>query len=179
MISESTIHSIYHSIGLLLEYPTEMQGQITQKLDPILSNNPEIAATFLPFQHWIENADLREREEFYTKVFDVEPMCTPLLSVQMYGEEDYRRAEWMVRLSELYETLNFDKGIELPDHIAVVVRFSATLKRDERRDLFQVCIAFTLPKMIEKLPAANPYRALLETLAMVMAAEEQIEVQYA
>ena len=105
-----------------------------------------------------------EREELYTGTFDVTPSCVLYASIHLFGEENFKRGEFMAGLQARYQQAGFSPMGELPDHLSVLLRFAAQTDDAERRELVQFCLLGPLGKMIAALNEANPYRALLEAV---------------
>lgn len=102
-----------------------------------------------------------ERQELYTATFDVTPVCVPYVSIHLFGEENFKRGEFMAALHARYAQAGFDPRGELADHIAVLLRFAAQVDDAERRELAEFCLIRPLEKMIAALPETNPYRQAL------------------
>lgn len=111
-----------------------------------------------------------EREELFTATFDVTPACVPYVSIHLFGEENFKRGEFMAALSARYAAAGFDTRGELPDHLSVLLRFLAQTDEAERRELVQFCLLGPLDKMIAALSDENPYRALLKAVREVVTA---------
>ena len=109
-----------------------------------------------------------EREELYTATFDVTPACVAYVSIHLFGEENFKRGEFMASLNARYAQAGFDCQGELPDHLAVLLRFAAETNEAERRELSEFCLLGPLGKMIAALGEENPYRALLEAVREVL-----------
>jgi nitrate reductase delta subunit len=109
-----------------------------------------------------------EREELYTATFDVTPACVPYVSIHLFGEENFKRGEFMAALSARYAAAGFETRGELPDHLSVLLRFLAQTDEAERRELVQFCLLGPLGKMIVSLSDENPYRALLKAVREVL-----------
>jgi len=112
-----------------------------------------------------------EREELYTATFDVTPSCVLYVSIHLFGEENFKRGEFMAGLQARYQQVGFATQGELPDHLSVLLRFTAQTDEAERRELIQFCLLGPLAKMIAALSEANPYRALLEAVRDTLQAE--------
>lgn len=136
------------TLSRLLEYPAEQDyGQFSPALATLSQD---------------------EREELFTATFDVTPACVPYVSIHLFGEENFKRGEFMAALSARYAAAGFDTRGELPDHLAMLLRFLAQTDEAERRELIQFCLLGPLGKMIAALTEENPYRALLETVREVL-----------
>lgn len=101
------------------------------------------------------------REELFAATFDIAPSCVPYVSIHLFGEENFKRGEFMAALRARYAAAGFDSGGELPDHLAVLLRFAACVTSDEWRELTAFCLLGPLAGMLAALPAAHPYRAVL------------------
>jgi nitrate reductase delta subunit len=111
-----------------------------------------------------------DREELYTATFDVTPACVAYVSIHLFGEENFKRGEFMARLHERYSQAGFSTSGELPDHLSVLLRFVAATHESERQELTEFCLLGPLGKMIAALTRENPYRALLATVREVLQA---------
>ncbi|MCX6895721.1 MAG: nitrate reductase molybdenum cofactor assembly chaperone, partial [Verrucomicrobia bacterium] len=105
-----------------------------------------------------------EREELYTGTFDVTPACVAYVSIHLFGEENFKRGEFMAGLHARYQQAGFSTMGELPDHLAVLLRFTAQVDDAERREIAEFCLLGPVGKMIAALNESNPYRALLEAV---------------
>lgn len=137
------------TMARLLEYPT---GQDYTAFSPALAALSQ-----------------DEREELYTATFDVTPACVPYVSIHLFGEENFKRGEFMAALRARYTAAGLETCGELPDHLSVLLRFLAQTDETERRELVQFCLLGPLGKMIASLSDENPYHALLEAVREVLA----------
>jgi nitrate reductase delta subunit len=110
------------------------------------------------------------REELYTGTFDVTPACVAYVSIHLFGEENFKRGEFMAGLHARYRQAGFDPRGELPDHLALLLRYTAQTEEAERRELVEFCLLGPIGKMIAALNEANPYRALLEAVRATLQA---------
>ena len=152
-------------LGRLLEYPGH--GQLDREGEAAARLLPEN----LPLTGFLASMALLnpdQREELYTATFDVTPRCVPYLSIHLFGEENFKRGEFMAALHHQYETRGFEIGGELPDHIGTVLRYAATLEDPERRELLEFCILGPLAKITGSLAEENPYRHLLAAADQVL-----------
>ena len=98
-------------------------------------------------------------QELYTRSFDLSPVCVPYVSVHLFGAESFKRSELMTGLIAAYERVGFDRGTELPDHIALVLQCAPRFDADEWDDLAVLVLTPALEKMREALSNANsPWR---------------------
>jgi len=146
---------------------TQMNGQL-QTLARLLEY--PTGQDYVAFAPALGSLSQDEREELYTATFDVTPACVPYVSIHLFGEENFKRGEFMAALSARYAAAGFETRGELPDHLSVLLRFLAQTDEAERRELVQFCLLGPLGKMIAALSAENPYHALLETVREVLAA---------
>ena len=152
-------------LGRLLSYPdTDFDKILAQALDT-MDSLPLIA-----FRSALGALSPDEREELYTATFDVMPQCVPYVSIHLFGEENFKRGEFMAALHSRYAMLGFATGGELPDHLGILLPFTATLGEPERRELVEYCLLGPLANMILMLSPDQPYRALLESVDDVLRA---------
>jgi len=107
--------------------------------------------------------------ETHGRTFELAPACVPYLSVHLFGENSFQRARLMAGLAEAHAGAGFDPGPELPDHLAVVLRFAPRMDPEEWRELVRFCLLPALPAMARGLEGGdNPYRHALAAVRASM-----------
>lgn len=158
----------------LVEYPTSaLAGQILACRRAIAAAHPDAAEKLGAFFEWVINEPVESIEEAFTRTFYLSPVCIPYVSVHIFGDESFQRGALMAKLREGFERLAFDAGPELPDHIAVLMRFSERLTADERRELIEYCLCRPIVKMDEQISrTTNPYRHAVRAIRLVLAPDD-------
>lgn len=157
------------ALARLLEYPgADFASRMTEaaRVLPRLGEAPALA--WERFRAALEPMTPEEREELYTATFDVRPACIPYVSIHLFGEENFQRGQFMAALLERYRRCGWPTEGELPDHLAVLLRFAAQTEDGEQRELAQFCLLGPLRRMQEALADEHPYRALLEAVEAVI-----------
>lgn len=157
----------------LLTYPDQnLMAHITRARQHL--THPDALKNLDAFAADMAHIQARTWEEVYSRTFDLNPRCAPYLSVHLFGEEGFKRAQLMTGLKTRYAQLGLDAGSELPDHIAVVLRFVPHCDPGEWEELKHHCLVPALAKMREILsPTTNPYRHLFDALATLVAAHPE------
>ncbi|MEI6223587.1 MAG: nitrate reductase molybdenum cofactor assembly chaperone [Deltaproteobacteria bacterium] len=109
-----------------------------------------------------------EMEEVYSATFDLEPTCAPYVGHHLCGEGP-KRGVFMAKLADVYRQDGFEGGTirgELPDHVAVVLRYLAAVQSgSSRQALLRDALVPALDKMLEApLGQDNVYRSVLAAL---------------
>jgi len=158
----------------LLEYPTSnLLGQIEACIKCLNAEPPEAVDMLAKFQHEVEHHSPPQMEELYTRTFDMQPVCYPYVGYHLFGES-YKRGAFMAKLVEGYRAFGYTVENELPDHVAVILRFLAlgTQARDSEfgRTLLLEGLLPALGKMTAALEGeqTSPYGAALSTLRLVL-----------
>ena len=155
----------------LLTYPHEKPVSDCESIAPLAGDVEPLAVPLLnTFAAHVNDSTLSQLQELFTSTFDVQVVCYPYLGYQLFGES-YKRGTFMVRLIEFYKHENFSVEKELPDHLAVVLKFISLTRDDDLFDhLLEECIIPSLEKMKAAFKNENPYAILLEALLTVAAA---------
>ncbi len=104
-------------------------------------------------------------DEHYTRAFDLSPIAVPYLSVYLFGAENPQRGQFMAGLMAAYAKAGFECHRELPDHLAVVLRYAAVAPREEAEELVRLCLPAPVRHMCRGLQeGGNPYHLLLVSL---------------
>jgi nitrate reductase molybdenum cofactor assembly chaperone len=142
----------------LLEYPRSDVAQTAREcLALVAPDNAEAAALLADFLAFAERTPADTIEEIFTATFDLNASCHPYIGYHMFGEA-YQRSALLLELKNTFRDYDFDPGVELPDHIAVLLRFMS------------IC---TDPAMVEEIAR----EALLRTLEPMMLVPESDPVE--
>jgi nitrate reductase assembly molybdenum cofactor insertion protein NarJ len=132
------------------------------------------------FHNAMVTMSVYEQQEFYTRTFDLSPLCSPALSVHLFGVESFKRSHLMVGLLDMYRVAEFDVQGETADHMPTVTRFLPYAADLDRREIIQYILIPALTKMSELLSSKqNPYAHLLEAVISAVSVIETTEVAYA
>jgi nitrate reductase assembly molybdenum cofactor insertion protein NarJ len=158
--------NVYAALGRLLDYPDgSTAAAIADARSLAVLDRCGVGENLAAFAEAAEGKPLVWLEEAYARAFDVSPQCVPYLSVYLFGEENFKRAELMTGLRAAYEAAGFKAGPELPDHIGTVLRFAPQFSEEEWDDMVQWCIPGPLAEMVRALTRSeNPYRYVLEAI---------------
>ena len=112
----------YDIIASLFDYP-EKDFAVNVKITQQYLNQfyPEAAEKLKPFTGYILKATLSEKEELFTRSFDVQSITTLDIGYVLFGD-DYKRAEILVNFNREHKDANNDCGNELADHLPNVLR---------------------------------------------------------
>jgi nitrate reductase delta subunit len=160
------------ALAPLVEYPgaRSLAGAIACRTY-LEAAHPEAAEAVGRFLEWLANEPVETQEEVYTRTFYIAATCVPYVSVHIFGDESFQRGRLMARLREAYDAAGFDAGAELPDHVAVLLRFAPHLGPDELGELVEYCLAGPVAAMVGQLARTrNPYLHALEAVRYVLGA---------
>ena len=107
----------------VLSYPGASLSEATDEcLRQLGGSFPDIADQMRPFVAFIEGQTRGALEELYTETFDLVPASTLYIGYHLFGETP-KRSSFLVRLEEAYQAHDFHSGIELADHLCIMLRF--------------------------------------------------------
>jgi nitrate reductase delta subunit len=156
--------------GLFDEPGDDWSEQLRLVRNLLADHAPEARANVDRFMEDIEGLSPDALRELHTRTFDLAPICVPYLTVHLFGEESFKRAGLMSGLTEAYRAAAFESNGELPDHLALVLRFAPCMDPEEWNDLVQFVLKPALKSMAAPLTnAENPYRHLLTALHDLLA----------
>ena len=165
--------NLWKALAQVVEYPAPgLQPALDALADACSSVLPEAAAEFQQFSDELDLLGLARFEELYAAAFDFEANSSPYVGYHLFGE-DPRRSLFMARLKERYLEQGLDAGVELPDHLAAILRLlAAAPDGEEATELVADCLLPAIEKMCVGLDGKNtPYRGLLRAISLVL--EEQ------
>jgi len=166
-------------VAVLLCHP---QSDYLETLDKIINSdlNKKAARSLRSFRDAIGSLSLFELQELYTRTFDLNPMCSPALSVHLFGVESFKRSHLMVGLLDMYRTADFPTTGESADHMSTVVRFLPFAENDARQEVAQFILLPGMAKIAEFLDSkSNPFSYLMKAAISIVAVETGKEATYA
>lgn len=109
-----------------------------------------------------------EREELYTRTFDLNPDASLETGWQLHGET-YERGAHLVRMRELLRRCGVEESGELPDHLTPLLRALGRMSEADASSFARACLARPVAKALDALPGEdNPYRALLQAARLLI-----------
>ncbi len=127
---------IFELFADLLEYPRpdlDVARAARECRDLVADESPEAAVLLDDFISFAERTPRDTIEEIFSATFDLNASCHPYVGYHMFGES-YPRSLFMVELKDRFRDHHFYHGLELPDHIAVLLRFLSACGDAEARD---------------------------------------------
>jgi nitrate reductase molybdenum cofactor assembly chaperone NarJ/NarW len=181
-MAENPIARLYELFGDLLEYPTpSLLQQAKECAEQLRVVHRDAANRLEEFCRIAEELPTSRMEELYTSTFDMQPVCYPYVGYHLYGES-YKRGAFMARLNEGYHQYGFSAGNELPDHVAIVLRFLAQGPLGRDGDFGRALLCEGLVPTLEKMAGTfggqngNPYAAVVSALLLVLTDETEKEM---
>ena len=184
-MSKDSNSSLFDAFAALFEYPgSDIKEQAAQCLIQLQPIHPEIAEALEKFVRRLDQLSLDKMRELYTTTFDMQPVCYPYLGYQLFGES-YKRGAFMAQLNEAYHAIGYSAVQELPDHIAIVLRFLGLDATNRQNDFCQALINEGLIPAMEKMlkvfgeGSENPYFGLLSALHLFLVHTSEKELSHA
>lgn len=132
----------------LLRYPgQDYARRITALIDalPATSNAIEPLRKLAEF---LQGATALQREEEYTRTFDINPSVTLDVGFHLFGLA-YKRGEFLVKIREALRQVGMNEGTELPDHLPTLLELAAALGEDEGTSLIEECVFPAVARMAQ------------------------------
>lgn len=177
MVTTITRTSALAALGKLLEYPDDrFQERYDDASESVRACSDEAATALDEFIQDVSALSTEHAQELYTRSFDLSPVCVPYASVHLFGAESFKRAELMTGLNAAYERAGFDRGTELPDHIALLLRCAPHFDADEWADLAELVLTPAFEKMAAALDGAgSPWRHLLHAAQALITTGDEFD----
>lgn len=181
MPGEADLRRLFGLFADLLEYPHPRTLEALRECEALAAlASPGATALLRDFRAFVEGMPLARLEEVYTSTFDLDPACSPYLGYHLFGES-YKRSVFLLELRRRYRAEGLALEGELPDHLAVVLRFLATSQDPAlRAELVDEALTPALEQLLKREgdegggppgDAADPrqgYRAVLRALHRVL-----------
>lgn len=174
----------------LLDYPHPELARTARACRELIEpESAEAAAHLDEFAAFVDRTPHDTLEEIFTATFDLNATCHPYVGYHLFGEA-YKRSVFMLELKDRFRRHDFDPGLELPDHIAVLLRFMSQCADPEAiGEIARDGLLATLEMM--SVPEAEPvddeapevfdigddYRRVLHALRLVLQARYEMPVE--
>jgi nitrate reductase assembly molybdenum cofactor insertion protein NarJ len=157
------------ALGRLLAYPLEdFPRDLDAALEATGRFSPEAAAPLEAFAAAVRPLTPDEREELFTRTFDINPIGALEIGWHLFGE-DYHRGALLVRLRTELRRHGIEEAGELPDHLTRVLALLDCMEADEAGEFARACVLPALDKMLAGFQGKeNPYERLLHSATVVL-----------
>lgn len=116
---------LFERFAELLDYPGPGLLEAVRECETLVAKAaPEAAALLCEFRAFVQAAPLGRVQEVYSGTFDLDAAYHPYVGYHLFGET-YKRSVFMLELRARYRAQGFVVDRELPDHLAVLLRFVA------------------------------------------------------
>ncbi|HRQ21809.1 MAG TPA: nitrate reductase molybdenum cofactor assembly chaperone [Anaerolineales bacterium] len=184
MVKDST-SSLFDLFAALLEYPSpETVGQAQDCFEQLKPTHVEAAEALEKFVRRLDQLSLEKMRELYTITFDMQPVCYPYVGYHLFGES-YKRGAFMAQLNEAYHAFDYSAGQELPDYLAVILRFLGLDATHRSGEFCQTLLSHGVQPALEKMlkvfneDSENPYEGLLSALRLFLVPTPEKELTHA
>lgn len=126
----------YQLVSRLLAYPDKTLAEQLPELRLAADSLPSgLRSPLRPLLNHLERTPPLQAQERYVETFDLRRRCTPYLTYAAYGDTRKRGAA-LLRFTAAYRAAGMEPPRdELPDHLAVVLEFAATVDLEAGRRL--------------------------------------------
>ena len=162
---------MYDLLAKILSYPARDYLAIVREFQPMAQELfPEKPGLLDTFVYYVETTSGPEIEEYFTRSFDLSPVCCLEVGWHLFGE-NYERGEFLVRMREQLRRHGVSETSDLPDHLG---RLLLLLARMERNEAAELAGQFVLPALgkIKDAVGDNVYGALIAAI------EARLETDY-
>lgn len=167
--SERDSRLVWRIAALLIDYPNAATLAMLPELRTAAAALPRPAgAALLSFVDYALSVDATELAAHYVETFDLRKRNCLHLTYYAYGDTR-KRGMALLRFKHAYRNAGVELGEhELPDHLAVVLEFAATVDPDTgRRLLVEHRPVLELIRM-SLVDAGSPYRCVLDAVGATL-----------
>ncbi|MBN8654254.1 MAG: molecular chaperone TorD family protein [Anaerolineae bacterium] len=183
-MSKDSTSMLFDAFAELLEYPSAQTKEKAQGFLEQVQVPPEAAEELEKFARAIGQISLDRMQEVFTITFDMQPVCYPYVGYHLFGES-YKRGAFMAQLNEAYHAIGYSAGLELPDHLAVILRFIGLDSNNSEGEFCQALLGSGVSPALEKMlkvfgaETENPYFWLLSALHQLLVGAHEKELTHA
>lgn len=171
-----TIAASYDALARMLDYPAEKEQLFADYVAvSAFLNKQRLDSSISAFAEFATASSLAELQEEYVATFDFNPATAPYLGHHLFGDNQ-KKGGYMIMLKQEFERCGYTpSGVELPDHLSVLLGFLAHLARQENNGTRRPFIADCVLAGVERLQTAfaarqeSHWKVLVETARMLCA----------
>ncbi|MCZ7574075.1 MAG: nitrate reductase molybdenum cofactor assembly chaperone [Ardenticatenaceae bacterium] len=186
MAVEYSERRLFQLFAELLDYPkSDLTDAVRECVACVAVHSAEAATLFREFEVLVSETSLGRLQEIYSGVFDLDAACHPYVGYHLFGES-YKRSVFLLELKKRYRAAGLVAENELPDHLAVLLRFLAiTDDATLASEIVHEALLAALDRMTGKAKSAgydeqesvetddsqkqrHPYRGVLEAMRLVL-----------
>lgn len=162
---------IFEAFAALLDYPGEGWDADLQRCRLALGDlHPDAVGSFERFAAVLQETSRQEREEIYTRTFDLNPAASLDIGWHLFGES-YDRGAFLVKMRQEIQRAGLPESAELPDHLTHALRLLDRVDPAEAGRFAEACLSPALEKISAEVErAGSHYQLLLDALRQVIAA---------
>lgn len=157
------------ALACALAYPGDcFEVRMGDALATVRRHAPEAAGPLAAFCEAVRPLSTEERQELYTRTFDINPVCSLEIGWQLFGEE-YHRGALLVRLRGELRRHGIEESTELPDHLTHVLSLLDRMAPAEAQSFAACCVIPAVDKMLVAFEdAQNPYGEVLLAVGLFL-----------
>jgi nitrate reductase molybdenum cofactor assembly chaperone NarJ/NarW len=162
--------STLEALASCIEYPSgDLLPHVERTVSVLKRQDREAGRLLDRFRTFLASVSLESAEEMHAQIFDLEPGCCLYVGYHLFGDS-HRRGIFMAHLAEWYESTAFSVLGELPDHLAVLLRFLARVGEGaEKSELVEYCLLPALATISRGLNGKkSPYEDLVAAIRMLV-----------
>ncbi|MCZ2079541.1 MAG: hypothetical protein HUU41_07865 [Bryobacteraceae bacterium] len=170
--------ALYSLLATVFEYPEPaLQESLSRCMAVLPPGASESYAQLADFESAVRGKSSGQLQEIYTSAFDLRPDCTLNLGYHLFGD-DGRRGLFLAELKDRMEARGIPLGVELPDHLSLVLRYLDVADEEDRLCLIGDCLIPALSRITPQFErSGNPYRCVLQSLlSLILYQHEELAI---
>lgn len=169
LLSETDQRLVWRIAALLLDYPTEQTIGMLDQLRSAAKELPEPSASALiSTVDYTQNTPWIQLAKQYVETFDMRRRSCLHLTYYAYGDTR-KRGMALLRFKHAYKTAGVTLGDhELPDHLAVVLEFAATIDPAAGRRLLGEHVPVIELLRLSLHDSESPYAAVMDAVCATL-----------
>ncbi len=173
MTQREALRTLYDALADCCAYPTPHANDHLRRCTTAFALcravnvvvDPAAYDTFGAFRTAIEAMPVADREELYTRTFDVNPVASLDCGWHLYGEQ-YERGAFLVRMRDTLRRLGVEETMELPDHLTQLLRALGRMEETEAASFTANAVGPAVQKILDGLSSnENAYTNLIRSVA--------------
>jgi nitrate reductase delta subunit len=160
---------VYDALSRLIGYPSPGYCEAAEEWASVVAKeSPAAGEALKPFIGLLAERTGEQMEELYASTFDNSQSAALELGWHVFGET-YDRGAFLVRMRGMLREHGIEEGIELPDHLRLVLALLARCPEEVALMLAVEAVEPSVRKISVSLAAGdNPYESVMDAVLAIL-----------
>ncbi|OGC91653.1 MAG: hypothetical protein A2W25_13205 [candidate division Zixibacteria bacterium RBG_16_53_22] len=163
------LRRILDTLSGIVFYPMDnYKARVKDCLDSLQGESTQTIENIRKFWNDVDNLPINDLREYFTRTFDINPLCSLEVGWQLFGE-NYDRGNFLVVMRREMRCMGLAESSELPDHLTHVLQTLGRMEPEAASEFASACVIPALMKMLAGLEGkGNLFEPALQAISNIV-----------